>query len=94
MTVLDERGFWATLMSKDVPIANIHGRRIEPIQEHLLPLQLQRMGDIETWLSMRAIDEHRVNSRLPVSYTHLDVYKRQVYAIFILDHKTHGRACY
>ena len=47
MTVLDERGFWATLMSKDVPIANIHGRRIEPIQEHLLPLQLQRMGDIE-----------------------------------------------
>lgn len=64
MTVLDDRDFRATLMSKDIPLANIHGRRIEPLQEHLLPLQLQRMGDIETWLSMRAIDEHRVNSRL------------------------------
>ena len=64
VTVLDERGFWATLMSKDVPIANIHGRRIEPIQEHLLPLQLQRMGDIETWLSMNisaAKDERPLN---------------------------------
>lgn len=64
MTVLDDKDFRATLMSKDTPIANIRGRRIEPIQEHLLPLQLQRMGDMETWLSMRAIDEHRVNSRL------------------------------
>lgn len=64
MTVLDDKGFRATLMSKDTPIANIYGRRIEPIQEHLLPLQLQRMSDMETWLSMRAIDEHRVNSRL------------------------------
>ena len=64
MTVLNDKDFRATLMSKDTPIANIRGRRIEPIEEHLLPLQLQRMGDMETWLSMRAIDEHRVNSRL------------------------------
>lgn len=54
----------ATLMSRDVPIGLIHGRLLEPLREELLPLYLQRTGNLEIWLQRRAIDAHRTNSRL------------------------------
>lgn len=64
MLPLDDMHFRATLMSRDTPIGSIHGRSLEPLREDLLPLQLRRTGNVEEWLSRRAIDEHRTNSRL------------------------------
>ena len=52
------------LLSKDIPIAKIINGVIEPILPDRLPLFLQRIGDIETWLESRAIDSNRTNSRL------------------------------
>ena len=52
------------LMSKDNCIARIHDDILEIVNEALLPLYLKRTRNIEEWLSMRAIDEHRTNSRL------------------------------
>lgn len=53
-----------TLMSGDTPIATIKNGIITESNETLLPLYLKRTGDIEGWLSSRAIDTHRTNSRL------------------------------
>lgn len=56
--------YHATLMSKDVPVGDIHGRTVTPLREELLPIYFQRGGDFAQWLSMRAIDATRTNSRL------------------------------
>lgn len=53
-----------TLMSGDTPIATIKNGIITESDETLLPLYLKRTGDIEGWLSSRAIDSRRTNSRL------------------------------
>jgi len=52
------------LLSKDTSIANIISGKLEPIFSERLPLFLQRTGDVETWLTSRAVDSSRVNSRL------------------------------
>lgn len=52
------------LMSRDTCIATIRDNLLEPVQPSLLPLFLQRTGDIRAWLEMRAVDSHRTNSRL------------------------------
>ena len=56
--------YHATLMSKDIPVGDIHGRTVTPLREELLPIYFQRGGDFAQWLSMRAIDATRTNSRL------------------------------
>ena len=52
------------LMSKDTVIANVNDGRISVVNEALMPLFLQNRDDFEGWLEGRAIDTHRVNSRL------------------------------
>jgi len=52
------------LMSKDIVLADIRKGEIFPVVENLLPLFLQNRDDFEGWLEGRAIDAHRVNSRL------------------------------
>lgn len=53
-----------TLMSEDLPIAQIKNGIIVEAEESLLPLYLKRTKDIEGWIAGRAIDPHRTNSRL------------------------------
>ena len=53
-----------TLMSEDRVIAVVKNGEITDYDEALLPLYLKRTGNVEGWLSSRAIDAHRVNSRL------------------------------
>lgn len=51
------------VMSKDTIIATAENGSVTEINESLVPFRL-RGGDIEGWLSSRAIDRHRTNSRL------------------------------
>ncbi len=53
-----------TLMFEDRVIAKIRSGILEDCDEAMLPLYLRRTGDVEGWLASRAIDSHRVNSRL------------------------------
>ena len=52
------------LMLEDREIADIRNGIIVEREEALLPLYLKRTGDVEGWLSSRAIDRHRTNARL------------------------------
>lgn len=52
------------LMSSDKVVAQIEDGLIVSADETLLPLYLKRTKDVENWLASRAIDTHRVNSRL------------------------------
>lgn len=52
------------LMSRDEKIARIEKNELLPLNPELLPLYLQRNGDLIEWLESRAIDRHRTNSRL------------------------------
>jgi len=52
------------IMSKDTVIATVRGGIITDSNQNLLPLFLKKTGDVEGWLSGRAIDAHRTNSRL------------------------------
>ncbi len=52
------------IMSKDKCIATVEDGIIVSCDEQLLPLYLQNKRDVVTWLEERAIDSHRVNSRL------------------------------
>lgn len=51
------------VMSRDRVIAEVKNGTVVSIDNRLIPLRL-RSGDIEGWLSSRAIDSHRTNSRL------------------------------
>lgn len=53
-----------TLMLEDREIAAVKNGEIVSCDEQMLPLYIRRTGNIEKWLASRAIDEHRVNSRL------------------------------
>ncbi len=52
------------LMSRDEKIARIEKNELLPLKSELLPLYLQRNGDLIEWLESRAIDRHRANARL------------------------------
>lgn len=52
------------LMSQDEKIARIDKNELFPLKLGLLPLYLQRNGDLVEWLESRAIDRHRANARL------------------------------
>ena len=52
------------LLSKDTPIAKLINGKVEPLLLERLPVYLQRTGNVEAWLTSRAIDGHRTNSRL------------------------------
>lgn len=52
------------IMSGDVAVARVDNGNVTPILENLMPIYLQRHNDFEGWLSERAIDKHRTNSRL------------------------------
>lgn len=52
------------LLSGDREIATVRGGELVWRDDALLPLYLKRTGDLEGWLSSRAIDRHRPNSRL------------------------------
>lgn len=52
------------ILSRDKVIAHIENGIITSTEQTLLPLFLKRTGDVEAWLSSRAIDSHRTNSRL------------------------------
>lgn len=51
-------------MSGDKTVARIDNGNVTPILENLMPTYLKRKNDFEGWLSERAIDKHRTNSRL------------------------------
>lgn len=52
------------IMSGDEEIAEIKQGLIYPLYKELLPFYLQRCNDLHGWLSRRAVDKHRTNSRL------------------------------
>lgn len=52
------------ILSRNKAIACIENGIITDSDQALLPLFLKRTGDVEAWLSGRAIDSHRTNSRL------------------------------
>ncbi len=51
------------VMSRDRVIATVRGGTVTDMDAALVPYRLKN-GDIEGWLSSRAIDAHRTNSRL------------------------------
>ncbi len=53
-----------TLMSEDRPIAKIKNGMITEAEDELLPLYLKRTRNVGNWIASRAIDSHRINSRL------------------------------
>ena len=53
-----------SLMSEDTVIATVKNGEIVESNDALLPLYLKRTGTLEGWLASRAIDAHRINSRL------------------------------
>jgi len=52
------------IMSRDERVAKWENQQFTILKKELVPLYLARTGNVEQWLSMRAIDEHRANSRL------------------------------
>ena len=52
------------ILSEDTVIAKVKNGEITEYNEQLLPLYLKRTKNVEGWLSSRAIDTHRINSRL------------------------------
>lgn len=52
------------LMSADQAAARIQGGEVSPLDIKRMPLYLQRGGDFEMWLTSRAVDRHRANSRI------------------------------
>jgi len=57
-------GLNGKIMSKDRVIAVVRDGLISEADISLLPLFLKRTGDLAGWLTGRAIDAHRTNSRL------------------------------
>lgn len=53
-----------TLMSGDTPAASIQNGKLTPLEPSRMPLYLANGGGLEHWLTGRAIDRHRPNSRL------------------------------
>ena len=65
MTLIDDLNYRATLMSKDVAIAEIHSHRVIPIRNDLVPLCFKDgRGDFGDWLEGRAADRTRPHVRL------------------------------
>ena len=52
------------ILSSDTVVALWQNKNLTVINEKLLPLYLKRTANAEMWLSTRAIDSHRANSRL------------------------------
>lgn len=52
------------LMSGDIVVAEVYNGEMRICNEKLVPLYIKRTNNIEGWLSSRAIDSHRTNSRL------------------------------
>ncbi|MDY4784323.1 hypothetical protein [Pygmaiobacter massiliensis] len=52
------------IMNRDLPVARIENDRVVNLDEQLAPLYISRTKHFEGWLEMRAIDQHRPNSRL------------------------------
>ncbi len=63
-TARNTQSITGTLMSGDREIAKIKNGDITDYDPDLIPLYLKRTGDVEGWLTARAIDSHRTNSRL------------------------------
>ncbi len=53
-----------TLMSGDIPVAEIRHGHVMPLDKARIPLYLRDNDDILGWLEARAIDRHRPNSRI------------------------------
>lgn len=53
-----------TLMSGDIPVAEIRQGLVIPLDKTRMPLYLLDHDDILGWLEERAIDRHRTNSRI------------------------------
>ena len=52
------------IMCGDKEVASFRGRVVTPILPDLVPLCFRNGGDLEYWLTHRAIDRHRTNSRI------------------------------
>jgi len=52
------------ILSEDTVIAKVKDGEMTEYNEQLVPLYLKRTKNVEGWLSSRAIDTHRINSRL------------------------------
>lgn len=52
------------IMSGDITVGTVKDGIIIEYDEKLLPLYLKRTRNTEAWLASRAVDSHRVNSRL------------------------------
>ena len=52
------------IMYKDTIAGKWIDNKLTAVNSALLPIYLQRTGNVEMWLEMRAIDYHRANSRL------------------------------
>ena len=59
------------LMHRDEKVGYVRNFRLEACREDLLPLYLKNTENVAAWLAMRAIDEHRTNSRLLKKALHL-----------------------
>lgn len=60
----DRKSINGYLMSKDTVVGIVKDGDLRITNHNLAPLYLQKYNDFEKWLSDRAIDEHRTNSRL------------------------------
>lgn len=56
--------FSGYIMSDDDVVARVNDNNIEPIIEEKMPLYLANGGSFSEWLTSRAIDRHRPNSRI------------------------------
>lgn len=52
------------IMSGNIPVANVSDDAVVPINKGKMPLYLANGGSICEWISARAIDRHRPNSRI------------------------------
>lgn len=53
-----------TILSGDIPVAEVRNGVVTVTNARLAPLYFRRSQDAGAWLSGRAIDSHRANSRL------------------------------
>lgn len=51
-------------MSEDDVVSKVIDNRIEPVIKEKIPLYLANGGSFSEWLTSRAIDRHRPNSRI------------------------------
>ena len=53
-----------TIMTEDIPVIEVKDNNIKILNADLMPIYFKRSYNVKNWLEKRAIDTHRINSRI------------------------------